>query len=249
MHVSGWNVALQTLNFVILAWLLQRFFFKPVRAVLARRQEAIDTSMREADEKKTEADRVVEEYRKKAADAEADAARASERALAGAEAEARRFRDEAARQAQADVERAASAIERERVEALRALERHAAELATSIAQRLLVEAIPDSDAPFLWSATASIDALDPARRSTLGRQLAAGGVETVSSRPLEAATRAKFETWLASLAAGPVAASYSVDMSLIAGVELRTPTGVWRSHWRASLERIREELENHDAAA
>jgi len=55
MHVSLWNMGLQTVNFVILALLLNRFLFKPVRAVLAKRQETIEASMREAEAKKAEA--------------------------------------------------------------------------------------------------------------------------------------------------------------------------------------------------
>lgn len=249
MHVSLWNVALQTVNFVILAWLLKRFLFKPVRALLAKRQEAIETSMREAEAKKAEGERVIEEYRAKSAGIASEAERAREQALAVAEKEARRMREEAARQAQAEVERAKGEVGRERVEALRALEKRAAELATSIAGRLLGEASPDSDALFLWRTTSSIDALEPARRAALGSQVAAGRVEIVSSHPIEPTTRERFDRWLASLAGKAVATSYSTDASLIAGVELRLPTGVWRSNWRASLERIRAELEAHAAAA
>jgi F-type H+-transporting ATPase subunit b len=249
MHVSAWNVALQTINFVVLAWLLNRFLFKPVRAVLAKRQEAIEASMREGEAKKAESERIIEEYRAKSAGIASEAERAREQALAAAANEVRRMREDAARRAQAEIERAKGEVGRERVEALRALEERAAELATSIARRLVDEAIADSDAPFLWRTTASIDALEPARKGALGSQLATGRVEIVSSRPIEPATRERFDGWLASLAGKPVATSYSTDESLIAGVELRLPTGVWRSNWRASLERIRAELEAHAAAA
>jgi len=249
MHVSLWNVALQTINFVVLAWLLNRFLFKPVRGVIAKRQEAIQTSMREAEAKKAEGERVIEEYRAKFAGIASEAEQAREQALAAAAKEARRVREDAARQAQAEVERAKGEVGRERVEALRTLAERAAELATSIAGRLLAEAAPDSDAPFLWRTTASIDALEPSRRAALGSQVAAGRVEIVSARPIEPATRERFDVWLASLAGKPVATSYTTDESLVAGVELRLPTGVWRSNWRASLERIRAELEAHAAAA
>ncbi|HVY48233.1 MAG TPA: ATP synthase F0 subunit B, partial [Minicystis sp.] len=65
MHVSVWNVAFQVVNFLVLAWLLQRFLFKPVRAVLAKRQEAALASLRAADAKKADAERVIAEYRTK----------------------------------------------------------------------------------------------------------------------------------------------------------------------------------------
>jgi F-type H+-transporting ATPase subunit b len=249
MHVSAWNVALQTVNFVVLAWLLQRFLFRPVRAVLRKRQDEVVSSLRDAATKKLEADRVIEEYRGKSATLATEAERAREQALAVAEVEARRLRQDAERQIAVDLERARAEMAQERAQVLRALEVQAASLATAIAERLLRDASPDCDAPFLWRATAIVDALDPAPRAALGRQMAAGNVEAISSRPLDTATRERFEQWLTSLAGEHVTATYRVDPSLIAGVELRLPAGVWRSHWRASLERIRAELEGHVAAA
>lgn len=249
MHVSFWNVALQTVNFVILAWLLQRFLFKPVRAVLAKRQRAIDASLDEAAARKVEAERTIEEYRAKTAGIAGEVERAREVALAAAEKDARQLREEAARQAQVETERAKGEVQRERADALRVLEERAADLALSIAQRLLAEASPDRDASFLWRLLASVDGLDAARKAMFGRQLASESVEVVSSRALDAPARSRLEGWMATLAGKPVTPSYVVDASLIAGVELRLATGVWRSHWRASLDRIRSELEAHAAAA
>ncbi|MGH7295359.1 MAG: F0F1 ATP synthase subunit delta [Polyangiaceae bacterium] len=249
MHVSLWNVALQVVNFVLLAWLLQRFLFKPVRAVLAKRQEAVEAAMRGAEAKEMDARRMIEQYRTKFEGIAGEAERAREAALAAAEKEARKLRDEAARQAQAELERVKGELQRERVEALRALEDRAAELATVIARRLLADAVPDSDAAFLWRATAGIDGLDKDRRAALARQVAAGGVEVAATRPLQAPTRARFEGWLTALAGKPVTTSYVLDESLIAGVEVRLATDVWRSSWRASLERIRADLETHATAA
>jgi F-type H+-transporting ATPase subunit b len=249
MHVSAWNVALQAVNFVVLAWLLQRFLFKPVRAVFRKRQDEVLSSLRDAATKKLEADRVVEEYRGKSAALATEAERAREQALGVAEVEARRLRQDAEHQIAAGLESAKAELAQERARILRSLEVQASSLATSIAERLLRDALPDCDAPFLWRATAIVDALDPARRAALGKQMASGNVEAISSRPLDVATRKRFDQWLTDLAGEPVAATYRVDPTLIAGVELRLPAGVWRSHWRASLERIRAELEAHVAAA
>lgn len=249
MHVSLWNVALQTVNFLVLVWLLRRFLFKPVRAVVARRQAEIDETMRSAEAEKQEAQRLIDAYRAKCADAAAEAQRAREQAVAAAERDVARLRDEGDKQAHAAVERARVEIEHERTEALRGLEARAGELAASIAERLLREVLPDTDAPFLWRATASIDGLDASHKAALSRQLAEGSAEVVSSRPLDGATRERFEHWLALLASRAIPVSYSVDPALIAGVELHVSTGVWRSHWRSSIERIRAELRSHEAAA
>jgi F-type H+-transporting ATPase subunit b len=249
MHISAWNVALQAVNFLILAWLLQRFLFKPVRAVLAKRQEAIAATMREAGSAKAEAERMTEEYRAKSAGIAVEAERARAQALAAVEEEVWRIREEATQLARTEAERAKGDVDRERVEALRVLEARAADLAASIAERFLRDVLPESDAAFLWRAIAGIDALDAPRRAALGRGMDAATIEAVSARPLDAATREKFEQWLSALVGAPVRPSYTVDATLIAGVEIRMSTGVWRSNWRASLERIRAELDGHEAAA
>jgi F-type H+-transporting ATPase subunit b len=249
MHISGWNIALQTINFVLLMYLLERLLFKPVRAVLTKRQQAADASMREAESKKVEAEGLIEDYRARMGSIARDAQRARDEALAAAEAEARRLRDEAAHQARAEIERGMDQLQRERADALRELEARAAALATSMAQRLLQDALPEGDGAFLWRVTASVDALEPARKAVLARQLAGTSVEAVSARPLDDGVRARLEAWLASLAGQPVAVAYRDDDRLIAGVELRLPAGVWRSHWRGSLDRIQAELKAHAAAA
>ena len=249
MHVSLWNVALQAVNFMVLAWLLQRFLFKPVRAVIAKRQAAVDAIQQQASAKEVEARRIMEDYRAKCADIAREAERARGQALAAAEHDAARLREEGNREARAAVERARADVERERTEAMRALEVRAADLGASIAERLLRDVLPDSDAPFLWRTTANIDALEASRKSTLARQLADGGAHLVSSRPLDQATRERFEQWLSALASKRIPTSYAVDAGLIAGVELRLSTGVWRSHWRGAIERIRADLQSHEAAA
>jgi len=249
MHVSVWNVALQALNFLVLAWLLQRFLWKPVRAVIVKRQEVVAASLRSAAAEKLEAERTIAEYRSKSAGIAAEGERAREEALAAAQKEAQNIRDDGARVARAERERAKGEVERERGEALRTLETHAAVLAASIAERLLRDAVPESDALFLWRATSDIDALDSSRRAAIARQISIEGIEVVSARPLEAATRERFERWVSALVGAAVRTSYGVDASLIAGVELRLATSIWRSHWRASIDRIRAELESHEAAA
>jgi ATPase subunit of ABC transporter with duplicated ATPase domains len=62
MHVSPWNVAFQTLNFLVLAWLLHRFLWKPVRRILAARQEEIEERTHEAEERESRAEELVKTH-------------------------------------------------------------------------------------------------------------------------------------------------------------------------------------------
>jgi len=55
MNFSWWSFALQAANFLILVWLLRRFLFKPVSAIVARRKEEIARGMAEASAEKQKA--------------------------------------------------------------------------------------------------------------------------------------------------------------------------------------------------
>lgn len=148
MHVSVWNVALQIVNFLVLAWLLQRFVFEPVRKVFEQRKEAIEASLRQADAAKADAERAMEEYRGKTAAIARAVEEARQSALALAERDAQKLGEEASRKAQAEIELTRRTLEQQRAEALRVLEASAADLATEIARRLLRDVGPESDAHF-----------------------------------------------------------------------------------------------------
>jgi F-type H+-transporting ATPase subunit b len=38
MHIDWWTLALQTVNALVLIWILTRFFFHPVMNIIAKRQ-------------------------------------------------------------------------------------------------------------------------------------------------------------------------------------------------------------------
>jgi F-type H+-transporting ATPase subunit b len=48
MTVDWWTLGFQTVNIVILVWLLQRFFWKPVSAMIAERRAQAQKALSEA---------------------------------------------------------------------------------------------------------------------------------------------------------------------------------------------------------
>jgi F-type H+-transporting ATPase subunit b len=49
MRIDWWTLALQTVNVLILIWILGRFFFRPVADIVARRQEEANRLLSDAD--------------------------------------------------------------------------------------------------------------------------------------------------------------------------------------------------------
>ena len=84
MKIEWWTLALQTINVVILLWILQRFLFKPVQAVIAQRQQQAQKLTNEANAARLSA----EQERATLANERSMLATERERALSSAQAEA-----------------------------------------------------------------------------------------------------------------------------------------------------------------
>ncbi len=84
MHIDWWTLALQTVNVLILIWLLARFFFRPVREMVARRQEAAGRLLAEAEAERDKA----KQLRADAEQAHAGLAEERERMIAAARTDA-----------------------------------------------------------------------------------------------------------------------------------------------------------------
>lgn len=52
MHLDPWTLALQTINVLVLVWLLAHFLFRPVAAIIAARRAASDALMTDAERPK-----------------------------------------------------------------------------------------------------------------------------------------------------------------------------------------------------
>lgn len=62
MEFNFSTFALEIINFLILVWILQRFLYKPVLEVIAKRRERIDKSLAEAQNLHTEAESLQHKY-------------------------------------------------------------------------------------------------------------------------------------------------------------------------------------------
>ncbi len=244
MRLDLWTLALQAVNALVLVWLLARFLYRPINAIIAQRRAEAAKLLADAADARTQAEQKA---------ASLDAARA------GLAAEGERIRAEAHTRAAADREallneaheaaaglrrEAEAAIARERAAAQAELERAAAELAVSIARRLLARLPPAvaTDA-FLASLAADLAALpDSAHRQFLDP----GETVTVTSAvPLEAPAQLACRAMLT----GAGAVSFTTDPALIAGIELHAPHAALRASWQAELQRITAALEKTNGNA
>lgn len=246
MHVSAWNIALQTVNFLVLAWLLQRFLWKPVARVVEARQRDVAALLGNAREERARAQRAEQEAQARLAALADEGRRELDASRRRADAEAQRTREEAEQKARRMIEQVRAELAEERARALHDLAAQATELAITIAERLLREASAGQGALLVARAMQTLD--EPEQRRLVARQLDEGRVEVVSASPLEKDAEQRLRAWLSGLAARPVSPVFQVDPSMVAGLELRFPHGVWQLSYRAWLKRIAAALEAPDGA-
>ena len=101
MLIDWFTVGAQTLNFLILVWLMKRFLYKPIRHAIDEREKRIAAELANADKKKAEAQKESDAFKHKneALDQQRDALLS--KATDEAKAEGQRLLDEARKSADA----------------------------------------------------------------------------------------------------------------------------------------------------
>jgi len=245
MTIDWWTLGLQAINVAVLVWLLQRFFWRPVAAMIDRRRVTAQRILTEAETARGEATAaltMIEQTRAGfakeretiliAAHAAAEQARAAHLAKAAQEVAAL----EAA--ARASVEQATQAAEQAWVERSSLL---AVDIAQRLAARLTGAAVY---AAFLDWLLKEIAALPDAARQAV----AANGteLEAVSATQLDPAEQERYRGLIGKAFAGHPRIVFKVDPALIAGLELRGPHFVIGNSWRADLNQILAGLTHDD---
>ena len=247
MHIDWWTLALQAVNFLVLVWLLQRFLYRPVLAIIARRQQLTESVIAEADTAKAAAEALRARARAaKRAGIARERDSALERGAAAAEADAPAPPGQSPRRGGAAARRgrASSSRRAHRGRPMRSRQQ-TIELAVTIARRLLADPARLARTRRFsigWSPAA--DALaEPERRHRSGSWPTA---PRRSRRPPRRSTPGHGEAFAQAArrrrwAAIRRSSSPSIR-ALIAGAELHFPHTILRHSWRDSLAEIEAEL-------
>jgi F-type H+-transporting ATPase subunit b len=246
MRLEWSTIALQTINFVVLVWLLQRFLYKPVlRMIDARKaelQQQYDNA--KATEQQAKADLAVVEAERTNIAAERDAVLKAAATQEEEAAKARRAQAEREAAALLDASRNKLVIERDKV--LSEARKVALDLGTDIARRLVTE-IPVEACAEAWLQRIEryLTALPAAELVALVHQFEDGGALTVvTASPLAPEA---IEAWCGRLhrvLGDRIAIAFEVNGDLIAGAELQLPSAVLRFSWRSALAAVRSEVED-----
>jgi F-type H+-transporting ATPase subunit b len=249
MRFDWWTLALQTVNFAVLVWLLHRFLYKPVLRTIDARRSELDAQR---------ADTARDEAEAKTRLATIDAERAgiaAERAAALKEAAAQAEEAAAARRAQAEREAAALLAETrktlaaERDKVLAEARNAALDLGVEVARRLLAEVPTEMRAEtWLTRIEQHLAGLSDPERAELRMGLNGGTLHVVTAMPLPEAVANEWRTHLRDAVGEDLSITFDVDEALVAGTELHFPQAILRFSWRGALTAMRAEIESHGNA-
>jgi F-type H+-transporting ATPase subunit b len=238
MELDWTTLALEALNFLVLVWLLKRFFYRPVLTVIEKRRAETAKTIADAEAVRRAAEALKTEYTARLADI--DKERAAARSKLDEEIAAERTK----RFAALEMELAAERKRREALDAHQrseresALERQALTLAARFATHLLDRlAGPELNARLADLALTGMEAQAPDKLEALRTALRepGGSIKVVSAYPLDDTRRQAFTAALARLAGRPVAPEFSEDAVLKAGVCIMAGSWVLMANLRDEL--------------
>jgi F-type H+-transporting ATPase subunit b len=240
MTIDWWTLGIQTINVVILIWLLGHFFWRPVAAMIEQRRAGAQATLAEAEAKRAAATAALAEIER----TRAGFGQEREAILTAAQNEAEQARtarrDEATKEVVSLQAAARVAIEKEKDATDKAWAERASRLAVEIAERLATRLDgPAVRAAFLDWLLKEIRALPDAVRQAMPNDVA---LEAISATPLEPADQERYRGLIGKAFGVQPQIAFKADPALIAGLELRGPHLIVSNSWRADLTQILADL-------
>ncbi len=244
MAIDWWTFGLQTVNFLVLVWLLQRFLYRPVLAAVDRRRAETLAARDKAAAAERRAETAEAAWRARMAAAEADLAERRRRAEAEGAGRGEAIVAAARLQAERLLAEARRSLAEERRQSVADLRAEAAAVAGALAARLLAVAAPGvGPGPFLAALLARLGGLGPEERAAL----AGGPLIVETAPPLDAAGQEDWGRRLAAVlgVAGPL--RFAASPALIAGARLVGPAAVLTVSWAEALAAAEREMGHAEA--
>lgn len=233
MEFNSTTFFLEIVNFLILLWILQRLFYRPVLEMIAKRKQHIDESLSEAKQREQEAEQLRQLYenRQKSWEQEKQAAQAALQQQMESEKQVRMQH----LQSELDQERqkAEVALARQQQDLQKMIEKQALLNGAKFAGMLLQQAVgPELEERLLIILIDRLDSLTKQCRASWVQEQDNSdnvlAIKLASAFEMKTELKKSFENKLNSVLDCPKAFEYRQDAELIAGV--RIDIGSWVLH-------------------
>lgn len=137
ISVNIWSILISLCNLGLIFWLVKKFLFKPVKAVLAKRQAEIDAHYQAAEVAQKDAESSREQYELKLAGAQAEADSMIQSAAATATRRSDRIVSDARDKADGIIRQAQNEAELEKKKAQETIRKEIADVSAALTEKLL----------------------------------------------------------------------------------------------------------------
>jgi F-type H+-transporting ATPase subunit b len=243
MQIDWWTLGIQTINFLIVIWLLSRFLYRPIRKIIEEREVADKSASDAAVQKLADAEKIRRTYEEKTAQFArvlADRDAAFHKTL---EEDRAKTLEATRKEVAALLEEAHARIALDEQQALDALKQRIGELATSLARTALAEHATGQE--LLSRMRAHLDKMPRADLDNLKEDLRPSGaaLNIVTAQTLPDAEKEGWSAILSERFGAQTRLVFSQDAALLGGAELHFPHAALRFSVSDRLERATQALE------
>jgi len=248
MLFDWFTVGAQTLNFLVLVWLMKRFLYKPILNAIDAREKRIALALADAALKQTAAEKERDTFHQKNEDFDRQRHELLGQAQDAAKAERQRLLDDARQVADTFRAKKQEALSRELQTLHQDIARRSREEVLAIAQKVLVDLADKSlDERMTEVFVRRLRELDEEAKTALAKALktVSGRVHVRSAFDLPPAQKSALQSTLNETFAGNIQIQFDATPDLISGIEL-TANG-WKVAWNiadflVSLEQRTDEI-------
>ena len=227
MELSWTTFALEIVNFLVLVWILKRFLFRPVQAIIARRRAAIEKRIDDARTLQAKADELQRQYQGRLTAWEQEKQQLRDALKQDLDNERRRSMEALQTLLDEQREKARATDERRQADTLHRIEETALAQAARFATRLLeTAAVPETEARLVDLVIDELERLPDTRVEALRKGFdTAKQIEVFSAFPLSEDQRRRLEAALSALLRTKLPVRFTQQQALLAG--LRITLGDW----------------------
>ena len=225
MLIDWFTVGAQALNFLILAWLMKRYLYKPILDAIDTREKRIAAELADANAKKAEAQKDRDEFQHKNEEFDHERAALLSKATDEAQTERRRLLDEARKAAEALSSKRQETLRNEEHSLHEAISRRARQEVFAIARKALTDLATVSLEERLGEVfTRRLREMDGKAKEGLGQALKTASDPAVvrSTFDLPADQRAAIQNALNETFSAEIRVRFETAPDLISGIELST---------------------------
>lgn len=224
LNINWSTLILQIVNFMVMAFILTRFFFKPVVRILDERSKKVTSALDEAEQREREAAEMRADYEQKIAQAQDQVLSMTQQAQEELARAKQELIEQTRREIQTMQEHAASDLQESRQQAIQKHQQELGRLVTSLSARLMSEA---GGSAFQQGAMERFIEQLSALPADQYRDVAEVGegevvqVHLVSADNPDTESLSRIQTYVEQMLGKPVEIKTRLDPSLVAGAAVR----------------------------